>query len=108
MPPSAFENIPPGFTLSTAILERRQQNRTTFLIRVTPTGGFRDKVVFSTTGLPATVKAEFHPTEVFDNAPTYLVIVPGPATPSGAFPFTVTATSGDLTRRSPLVWVHSR
>jgi hypothetical protein len=74
-----------------------QGGATTFELTVTPNGGFQDPVSFRVSGLPG-MSSSFEPPVVQDFGATTLTVVTNNLTPTGTFPLTLTATSGDTGR----------
>jgi hypothetical protein len=71
---------------------------TTYTVTVTPAEGFTGTVSFSVTGLPSGTTATFDPTSVTTSGSTTMSVATTAATPRGAYPLTIRATSGTQTR----------
>ena len=69
---------------------------TTYVVAVTPSGGFTGSVSFSVSGLPAGATAEFSPNP--SGSSSTLTVNTLASTPGGAATLTITGVSGSLTR----------
>lgn len=89
----------PDFSLSVTPASRSitQGATTTYTVTITRTGGFADPVTLSVSGLPAGVTGTFSP-DPATGASSTLTVATTAATAPGSYPFTVTGTSGALTR----------
>ncbi|MFN0166066.1 MAG: beta strand repeat-containing protein [Bryobacteraceae bacterium] len=91
---------PPDFGLA-ATPASQSVNRgssVNYTVTVTPISGFTGTVNLAATGLPVGATATFNPPAVAGSGTSTLQISTGASTPSGGFSFTVTGTSGALTR----------
>ena len=71
---------------------------TTYTVTVIPVDGFTGTVDFSVTGLPSEATATFNPTSVTTSGSTTMSVSTTTATPRGAYPLTIRATSGTRTQ----------
>jgi subtilisin family serine protease len=91
----------PNFSLSASPTSRTvvRGAGTTYTVTVTPSGGFTGTVTFSASGLPAGATLSFTPPSVTTSGnSTGTVTTSSTTTPAGTYPFTITGTSGSLTR----------
>ncbi|MBL8211725.1 MAG: IPT/TIG domain-containing protein, partial [Bryobacterales bacterium] len=74
-----------------------QAQSTSYLITVTPSGGFTGTVGFTVAGLPTGASAGFAPATVVTSGTTTLTVAAGPGTPVGTSTLTITGSSGGTT-----------
>ena len=91
---------PAGFSLSVTPSSQNvtQGNSTSYTVTSTPSAGFSDSVTLSVSGLPGGVDATFdtNPITGASGSSTVNVSV-STSTPTGAYPLTITGTSGAFT-----------
>jgi len=91
---------PAGFSLSVTPSSQNvsQGNSTSYTVASTPSAGFSDSVTLSVSGLPGGVDATFdtNPITGASGSSTVNVSVSS-STPTGAYPLTITGTSGAFT-----------
>jgi hypothetical protein len=63
---------------------------------VTAIAGFSDVVAFSASGLPSGASATFNPTSVTGSGSSTMSVTTNTSTPTGAYPLTITGTTGAL------------
>jgi len=69
---------------------------TSYTATVTAIAGFSGVVTFSVSGLPSGASATFNPTSVTGSGSSTMSVTTSTSTPTGAYPLTITATSGAL------------
>ena len=69
---------------------------TSYSATVTPSGGFTGNASFSVSGLPSGVTGSFSPTSVAGSGSSTLSVSTNSTTQVGAYPLTITGTSGSL------------
>lgn len=99
--PTLVVQAPPTADFSVALSPTSQSvragNTTTYSVIVTPLNGFTGAVSLSTSGLPSAFASSFAPTSVTPGTTSVLTIKTA-TNPRGTFSFTVTGTSGGLSR----------
>src|SRR5262249_12573679 len=93
--------VSPDFSLSTtpSSLTVRAGSTASYTENITRTGGFTDPVTLSISGLPAGAAGAFNPNPASGSS-SALSVTTSSTTPAGSYVFTVTGTSGALTRTS--------
>ncbi len=100
-----FENpANDGFTLTSqqTRVAVEQGKRAQAILDLPYTGAFQGPVMLSATGLPAGVTAEFYANPVRAEGKALIALSAGAGAAPGSYPFTVTGTSGSLTRQLAL------
>lgn len=69
---------------------------TTYIVTITPSGGFNGIVSFSVSGLPKRTSANFNPSSVTGSGTSTLTVRPNRNAPPGSYLLTITGTSGSL------------
>ena len=69
---------------------------TSYSVAASPMNGFTGAVTFSVSGLPSGAGGTFNPTSVTGSGASTLTITTNSSTPAGAYPLTITGTSGSL------------
>jgi hypothetical protein len=76
-----------------------QGNSASFIVTITPTGGFTGSVSFTASGVPPGMTASFSPSTVAGSGSTTLTLT-GDNAATGTFTLTITGTSGALSHSS--------
>jgi hypothetical protein len=85
-----YENVTPGSSAG-------------YGIQIQPLNGFTGNVALSVSGLPAGATASFSPATINGGSGTStLTVISTPSTPTGSYPFTLTATSGSKVHSTTL------
>ena len=71
---------------------------TTYAVTVAPLNGFTGTVAMSTSALPSGASASFNPATVTGSGTSTLTVATNATLPPGTYPFTITGTSGPLSR----------
>src|SRR5262249_40238776 len=75
----------------------RRGSSTSYMVTVTPSGGFTGIVSFSLTGLPSGASASFNPASVNSAGSSTLTVTTLRGTARGTFTLTITGTGGGHT-----------
>ena len=81
-----------------------QGSSTSYMVSVTPSGGFTGTVNLSVSGLPAGATASFNPASLNSGSST-LTVTTASNTPTGSFSLTITGTSGTLSHTASVTLV---
>jgi len=97
-----FDVVVPDFTVAASPPAQTNTvgNSVSYTINTGSIDGFNDPVSFAVSGLPNGANATFNPATVNGAGSTTLTVTSSGSTPAGAYPLTITATSGNLTRTS--------
>ncbi|GII88112.1 hypothetical protein Ssi03_61020 [Sphaerisporangium siamense] len=89
----------PGFTLAATPTSTTAQagGSASFTAAVGAMNGFTGEVTLSATGLPAGTTAAWTPPRIEGTGESRLTVTVPPETPPGAYPLTITGSSGDVT-----------
>src|SRR5207248_7767593 len=68
-----------------------------YTMNTAASGGFNGSVSFSVSGLPQGASASFNPASITGSGTSTMTVSTSASTPLGAYPLTITATSGNLT-----------
>ena len=90
---------PAGFSLSVTPSSQNvtQGNSTSYIVTSTPSAGFSDSVTLSVSGLPGGVDATFDTNPITGASSSTVNVSVSSSTPTGAYPLTITGTSGAFT-----------
>ena len=99
---------PPEYALdaSPSVANADQGGSASYVVSVTPQGGFDGDVALSVSGLPTDAGANFTPSAVSGGSGSSLLTVStAGSTPAGSYPLTVTATSGSLSHAAQVTLI---
>ena len=93
---------PPDFALSVSPATRsvKRGRSTTYVVTVTPQGGFSGSVSLSVAGLPWRATAAFNPPSITGSGTSTMTVTTSSVTPRGTFTLIVTGSSGPVSHQA--------